>query len=209
MRNILPILLIAAAAAFGADLKGYKDILPGKDFKGWTRMPLPRTATLNSSSQWKVDPKSKILLCEGDKGHEWLRYDKELANYLLHVEWRYIKKEGEPRYNSGIFIRNSADGAIWHQAQAGLAGGWIFGFTPQGGENKRLDLRPQMKENRVKPAGEWNVYDIRVQGKTISLSVNGAVQSEFNECEFPKGYLGLEAEGFPIEFRNIKVKELK
>jgi len=35
----------------------------------------------------------------------------------------------------------------------------------------------EMKENRIKPAGEWNHYEIRVQGDKITLSVNGAAVS--------------------------------
>jgi hypothetical protein len=29
------------------------------------------------------------------------------------------------------------------------------------------------------------------------------------DCEVPKGYLGLEAEGYRVEFRNLKLKELR
>jgi len=34
------------------------------------------------------------------------------------------------------------------------------------------------------------------------------VTSEFSGCEVPRGHIGLEAEGYRIEFRNIKVKRL-
>jgi len=39
--------------------------------------------------------------------------------------------------------------------------------------------------------------------------VNGAVTSEYSTPDVLKGYLGLEAEGFRIEFRNLKLKELR
>jgi len=38
--------------------------------------------------------------------------------------------------------------------------------------------------------------------------VNGEMSAEFAAPEVPKGYLGLEAEGFRIEFRNIRYKLL-
>jgi hypothetical protein len=185
--------------------QGGEDILPGASLKGWTRVAIPPENALDPVSQWRVDKAAGILVCEGNHGHEWLRLDRELADFLLHVEWRFTKLDNETRYNSGVFVRNSLDGKIWHQAQAGLAGGWLFGVTPVNGAPQRINLRPEMKENRVKPAGEWNVYDIRCQGKTISLTVNGAVTSEFTACEVPKGYIGLEAEGYRIEFRNLKL----
>jgi hypothetical protein len=52
------------------------------------------------------------------------------------------------------------------------------------------------------------VYEIRCEGKKITLSVNGAVTSEFTQCEVPRGYIGLEAEGYRIEFRNLKLTGL-
>jgi hypothetical protein len=38
--------------------------------------------------------------------------------------------------------------------------------------------------------------------------VNGTVVNEFHDCEVPSGYLGLEAEGYSIEFRNVQLKRL-
>ena len=32
--------------------------------------------------------------------------------------------------------------------------------------------------------------------------------SEFSGCEMAAGYVALEAEGYAIEFRNLKLKEL-
>lgn len=212
--SILTVTAVLAAAqtpsALQTNAKGWTDILPGPELKGWSRGAIPPTAPLRDYTGWKVDRTNRTLLCEGDKlGHEWLRWERELADFILHAEWRFRKLDGEPRYNSGLFVRNSKDGVIWHQAQTGLAGGYLFGNTPAAGEAKRFNLRETMKENRIKPAGEWNTYEVRCEGRKISLWANGAVVSEFAECEAPKGYIGLEAEGFPIEFRNLKVKVLR
>ena len=66
----------------------------------------------------------------------------------------------------------------------------------------------QMTENRIKPAGEWNHYEIRVQGDKITLSVNGLTVNEIAGIALRKGYIGLEAEGHEIAFRNIKLTVL-
>ena len=97
---------------------------------------------------------------------------------------------------------------VWHQAQTGPGGEYLFGNTLVGGTAQRVDLRDAMREHRVKTAGEWNTYEIRAVGRTVSLWVNGAVTSEFPDCEVPRGHIGLEAEGYRIEFRNLKVKRL-
>jgi hypothetical protein len=165
---------------------------------------------MDEPSPWKMDPATGILLCEGDKvGHEWLRFATEMEDCVFHVEWRLAKVEGEPPYNSGVFIRTSADGKIWHQAQGTLAGGFLFGATMVNGELQRFNLRQSMSENRVKPAGEWNTYELRAAGKQITLWVNGAVTSELKECDVPRGFIGLEAEGYRVEYRNVQVKAMK
>ncbi len=203
-----------AKSALESDSKGWVNLLTDKDMKDWVRGPLTaagqlRAGLMSDPNPWKLDPSAGILTCEGDKvGHEWLRYGTELVDFILHVEWRFVPIEGQPRYNSGVFVRTSADGATWHQAQTGAGGGYLFGNTPVNGTLQRFNLREKMSENRVRPAGEWNTYELRAEGKRIALWVNGAVTSEFTDCAVPRGYVGLEAEGYRVEFRNIQLKEL-
>lgn len=206
MWRMLSLLLFVAAAS--AQTGGWMDLFPDAQFTRWTRVPIPPTAKLDEATQWKIDPANRVLICEGKGGHEMLRYNQEFGDFILRADWRFTKLEGEPRYNSGIMVRNDAMGNIWHQAQTGQAGGYLFGTTLVAGKPQRINLRDRMKENRVKPVGEWNTYEITCRGRTISLAVNGETVSEFTECEVPKGYVGLEAEGFRVEFRNIRVKPL-
>ena len=49
-----------------------------------------------------------------------------------------------------------------------------------------------MKENRLKPAGEWNVYDLRCDGSKCTLAVNGVITSTTDSAG-EKGYVGDEA----------------
>jgi len=201
-------------SAMATDPTGWIDLLSDRTLKDWTRVPLGAVGQLPAGqsgdpSPWTLDQASGTLLCQGDKsGHEMFRYGKELGDFVLHAEWRFTKLEGEKPYNSGVYVRTSADGAIWFQAQTGPTGGYLFGNAPVGGAPQRVNLRQQMTENRVKPAGEWNVYEVRAAGKTLALWVNGAVVNEYTECEVPRGYVGLEAEGYRIEFRVLKVKPL-
>jgi hypothetical protein len=201
-------------SALQSSPKGWIDLLSAKEFKEWTRVPLGaagklRAGSASDPSPWKLDATGKILLCEGDKtGHEMFRYVPELGDLVLHVEWRFTKLEGEPAYNAGVFVRTGPDGAIWIQAQTGSAGGYLFGNVLVNGAPQRFNLREKMTENRVLPAGEWNTYEIRAVGKTVTLWVNGAVVNEYAECEMPSGFIGLEAEGYRIEFRNVRLKKL-
>ncbi len=149
------------------------------------------------------------MVCSGEGGHEWLRWDEPVGDAIYHVEFRYTRVEGKKGYNSGIYARNSDDAKVWHQAQIGDAsGGYLFGETSDGGNGlKRFNVSNPPK--RVKPAGEWNTVEITAKGKDFTLWVNGAVTSEFDGCGLAKGHVGVEAEGYRIEFRNVKLKTLK
>jgi len=190
-----------------SDPSGWVDLFPPESFQGWTRVAIPPDKPLDPVSQWSVDKIHGVVVCEGDHGHEWLRYDRELSNFLLHVEWRFEKREGLKGYNSGVFIRNNLDGGVWHQAQVG-ADAYLFGRTLRHGEIAPKTRTPPPQVNSLNPIGEWNTYEIRCDGPKITLWVNGVLNSEFATPEVPKGYWGLEAEGFKIEFRNLKLKTL-
>jgi hypothetical protein len=61
---------------------------------------------------------------------------------------------------------------------------------------------------RVSSAGKWNVYEIVARGRALSVWVNGAVTSEI-AVDVPRGHFGLEAEGWRIEFRGLRLKPLR
>ena len=209
---LLSISLWLTISFWGQDVRpsgapGWVDILPSASFANWTRVAIPPDKALDPVSQWSVDVPSRVVICEGNHGHEWLRYNRELGDFVLHVEWRFTKREGLKGYNSGVFVRNDATGRVWHQAQVGAGNdGYIFGQTLIGGKLSELKFSPKPAVNHIKPPGEWNTYAIRCQGPKITLSVNGEMSAEFEAREVPKGYLGLEAEGFRIEFRNIRYR---
>jgi len=196
-------------SALQSDPAGWIDILPPADLKGWSRVPVPPGAPLGRQ-QWHLDDSGQVLVCDGDGGHDMLLFKREFGDAIFHFEFRYTRLEGKSGYNSGAYVRNSPDGAIWHQAQFGDAkDGFLFGETPVGdGKKKFFMTRDQVTDHRVKPAGEWNTLEITAQGPLLTLWVNGAVTSRFENCGQQRGLVGLEGEGYRIEFRNLKVKEL-
>jgi hypothetical protein len=185
--------------------------MPPADLKGWSRVPVPPGAPLGKQ-QWHVEESSKVLVCEGDGGHDMLLCEREFGDAVFHVEFRYTKVEGKAGYNSGAYVRNSKDGAMWHQAQLGdSSGGYLFGETRGADGNKKFFTTDKDvgDRGRVKSAGEWNTLEITARGKALTLWVNGAVTCEIKDCGNPKGLVGVEGEGYRIEFRNLKVKELR
>ena len=59
-----------------------------------------------------------------------------------------------------------------------------------------------------KSAGQWNHYYVRCINGEVRLWVNGEEVAGGNECEPRSGYLCLESEGAPVEFRGLRVREL-
>jgi hypothetical protein len=200
---------VTTPSALETDASGWQDVLPAADLKSWYRVPVPPTGKLGRE-QWHVDSNKKVLICDGDGGHDMLLYEPEFGDLIFHFEFCYTKIEGKTGYNSGAYVRNSADGAIWHQAQFGDArDGYLFGETlAADGSKKFFNLAKQVKDMRIKPAGEWNSLEVTARGKTLTLWVNGAVTCQFEGCGKPQGKVGLEGEGYRIEFRNLKVKPL-
>jgi hypothetical protein len=127
-------------SALETDPSGWLDLLGGKGLAEWKRVPIPPGSKLRARDPWSLDRETKHLVCDGVGVHEMLLYGKELGDGVLHVEWRFRKVEGKKGYNSGVYVRNSADGKIWHQAQVGSKNvGYLFGQTLTGG--KRTDFR--------------------------------------------------------------------
>jgi hypothetical protein len=173
----------------------------------WTRIAIPPTHPVSNIPQWHIDAVHRTIHCDGNGGHEWLRFNQQFRNFAFRVQWRFTPLPGTTKYNSGVFFLNNADGSIWHQAQTSLAGGYLFGETPLNGKLTHFNLQKQMTENRIKPPGQWNTFDIRCVDRTCTLAVNGAVVNTL-QVGVDKGYVGLEAEGYSIDFRNLKLQQL-
>ncbi len=199
-----------SASALQTDPQGWADIMPPTNLSGWYRVPVPPGGKLGRE-QWHVDAAGKLLICDGDGGHDMLLTAKEYGDAIFHFEFRYTKIDGKTGYNSGAYVRNSPDGAIWHQAQFGDAkDGFLFGASlAEDGKKKSFSFKKKVQDGRVKAAGEWNTMEVTARGKTLTLWVNGAITCQFEECGAPQGRIGVEGEGYRIEFRNLKVKELK
>ena len=194
-------------SAYRQNPRGWTDLMPKPGLPGWTKVPIPATATLDPKEQWSV--RDGLLTIDGTGGHEWLRFDgKRYRNFILHAEWRFRKLDGTPPYNGGLYFWTNADGSQFYQAQTAEAGGWLFGDFPKAGDRNRTNLREQMTGNRMAPVGEWNTFEIKATSRQIELWVNGGVQSRWENPAVTEGYLGVEAEGYSMEFRRLAVKEL-
>lgn len=65
---------------------------------------------------------------------------------------------------------------------------------------------PRKQLSRGTP--EWNHYYIRAINGEVRLWVNGVEVSGGAECDPRTGYLCLESEGAPVEFKGLRIREL-
>jgi hypothetical protein len=203
----------ATRSALETDPTGWVEMLPGKDLQGWRRVPIPPETKLNAKNPWKVDAGSKVLLCDGVGVQEMLLHETEWGDGIFHVEWRFRPVEGKTGYNSGIYVRTALDGKPWHQVQVAHLKdrplmGDLFYDRVVSGKLQRIIVEGQ-GDRRVKAPGEWNTYEITCRGPSVTVWINGAVTTTCKDFLVARGHFGLQAEGWHIEFRNLKFKELK
>ncbi len=77
-------------------------------------------------------------------------------------------------------------------------------FPPIAPDGKRSF--PSARHSRGTP--EWNHYAIRAIDGEVRLWVNGHEVSGGSDCTPSTGYLCLESEGAPVEFRHLWIREL-
>jgi hypothetical protein len=168
------------------------------------------------------------LICKG-KPIGVIRSAKRYKNFMMHIEWKHMEAGGnsgtfvwsdanadeENRLPNGVEVQmleldwvklNKRDGkeppiAYVHGELFGVGGVETIPDNPRGRRSKSV-------ENRCKPKGEWNIYDVVCVDGTIKLSVNGKFVNGISQSSKREGYICLESEGAEIHFRNLKVIEL-
>jgi hypothetical protein len=165
------------------------------------------------------------------------RSQKPVTNFELVAEWRHLKSGGNSgifvwaseealtglKPNSlppgGIEVQVLDHGyAEQYEKANGKKSDW---FTTHGdvfpvGSSKMKPFEPVApdgkrafpRKNLSKGINEWNHYYVRAINGELRLWVNGEEVSGGSDADPRTGYLCLEAEGAPVEFKTIRVREL-
>jgi len=202
---------------------------------GWRSLTESDFTAVNSADEtWSwVDG---TLHCTG-KPVSVLRTTKPLKNFELVVEWMHEKpagnsgvfvwttpesiekltREGKPGLPSGVEVQVLDHGYTDRVKAQGQATDW-FGtngdvfpvgvkmtpFPPLSPNGQRSFPRKHL----AKGHGQWNQYYIRAINGEVRLWVNGEEVSGGTDIEPAAGYLCLESEGSPIQFRKLRIREL-
>jgi len=182
------------------------------DLAGWK--------TFDSKPQtWRVE--ERMIVCTG-KGGGWLGTKREYADFVLRLEYRLA-----PGGNSGVYLRAPETG---HISRVGMEIQILDDNAPQ---YARLDfyqytgsiyhvVAPTCRAGKA--AGQWNNMEIRARGRQVVVVLNGkkivdadldrclqdpAVADEHTGLARKRGHIGLQSHSERVEFRNLRIKEVK
>ena len=185
-------LLSASQASFAANKaeEGFVSLFDGKTLDGWHLM---------NGAKFVVE--DGVL--KHNEGLGWLRSDKEYADFILRLEFRFLR----PKQDGGVFLRSVKEGENWPnqkyevQIENTARMAMIFGA--------QHDLNVELVQKVLKPDGEWNAYDIKIVGSRIEVRLNGEMVTTSDSADqLKRGYLGLQAENGAHEYRNFRIKDL-
>jgi hypothetical protein len=210
--------------------EGWVLLFNGKDFSGWrqcngTAMP----------KNWVIEDNAmKVFTGEGKQpgsgaNGDILYSDKKFKNFEVSIDWKASKMA-----NSGIFfnVREVPGQPIYYAAPEIQVLDNVDATDNKIASHLAGSLYDMIAADpkTVHPAGEWNTIVIRMENGKVTHTQNGVKVVEYTMWTpewdaavakskfktFPgwtegiskEGYIGLQDHGYPVWFRNIKIREL-
>ncbi|HEV7975639.1 ThuA domain-containing protein [Amycolatopsis sp.] len=149
------------------------------------------------------------LTSSGGPGLLWYSA-KEYRSYSLKLDWK-LNGDGD----SGVFLGFPSTGAgsagstgyevnIDASEAADRTTGAVYGSK---GANVAA------RDGALNPAGQWNTYELLVEGERLQVLLNGVKINDFTNTDparsLQQGYVGVQnLTANSVAFRNIRVKEL-
>jgi len=170
----------------------WRSLFNGVNSEGWTKV---------GAGDWVVE--NGYLKLRANSGNGWLRTNEQFGNYALVIVWRYPNAGNN---DAGIFLKAKdpnrtpwGDGPQLNMGPGDNLGS-IGGIT---GSRQRPDL---IKRN------DWNTYQVTVYNGQVSLAINNQPaweQQGTSNALMGQGYIGIQAENFPLEILSIHVMPLQ
>lgn len=181
------------------------------------------------TSGWRMAGRGDFIVVDGtleavpgdDIGLSWCTTPMP-ADYTLRLEWLRWRHDD----NSGVFVRFPNPDSKGYNNTAYVA--VHFGFEVQIDELARpngLDIHrtgaiynepdQTATPRAARPPGEWNDFEIRVQGQEYTVLLNGEQVTQFQNPHAGRGlpsapdspsFVGLQAHTGRVAFRNIRFR---
>ncbi len=194
-------------------------LFDGTDLNAWVYLSNDQTKTLQQV--WQVE--DGVLRCAGQP-HGYLQTKRWYRDYELNLQWRW---PGQRAGNSGVLVHTTTPLLFYGwpksmevQLQGSRAGDfWVIGK----GVDIRVENEAQRRAKPVpgnqhthrrisklegdfeKPIGEWNSMRVICRGDQVTVYVNDQLANHGTASTVTEGAIGLQSEGRPVEFRDIKL----
>ncbi|WP_053853214.1 ThuA domain-containing protein [Streptomyces sp. NRRL B-24085] len=187
---------------------GYRPLFDGTagSLTGWKQAG-PGSFTLSDDG---------TLTSSGGMGMLWYAGTGQgFGSYSLKLDWRTASASGDD--NSGVFVGFPPSDDPWSAVDNGYeiqidatdvpekTTGSVYGF-------RSADLKK--RDRALNPPGEWNTYEIRVEGERLRVWLNGVKINDFTNTDPARslrdGHVGIQNHGADdqVSFRDIRIKEL-
>ena len=219
--------------AFGAEGEVTKAFIDGQG-PGWRALWQEDFVNVNCDADtWSW--KDGTIYCTG-RPVGVIRTKNTVTNFELCVQWRHMRSAGNSgvfvwvplasleglghdKLPHGIEVQVLDHGYTEkYEKESGKKADW---FTSNGdvfpvGTSDMKPFPPVAPDgkrsfptkNLSKGVGEWNHYYVRCINGEVRLWVNGEEVSGGTGCTPSTGYLALESEGSPVEFKELRIREL-
>ncbi len=182
---------------------GYRPLFDGTaaSLEGWKQAG-PGSFTLSDDG---------TLTSSGGMGMLWYA-GQSFRSYSVKLDWRLAGDD-----NSGVFVGFPPSDDPWSAVDHGYeiqvdatdvpekTTGSVYGF-------RSADLKK--RDRALNPPGEWNTYEIRVEGERLRVWLNGVKINDFTNTDPARslrdGHVGIQNHGADdqVSFRDIRIREL-
>ena len=177
---------------------------------GYTPLYNGSTAGWSQAGPGAFTNSDATLTSTGGMGLLWYS-QKQFTNYSLKLDWKLAGDD-----NTGVFIGFPPSSDPWSAVNNGYevqidatdaadrTTGAVYTF-------KSADLAA--RDAALNPPGEWNTYELLVEGERLQVFLNGTRINDFTNTDPARslaGHIGLQnhGDGDDASFRNVRIKEL-
>jgi HEAT repeat protein len=190
--------------------EGFVPLFNGRDLAGWT-----------GGGGYAAE--DGMIVVHPERGGGNLYTEREYSDFVLRFEFKLT-----PAANNGLGVRAPLEGDaayVGMELQILEDGSPVYwGLKPYQYHGSIYGVVPA-RRGVLRPVGEWNTEEVTARGRRITVAVNGAVIVDadidaaaaggtMDGRDHPglartSGHIGFLGHGSIVQFRNIRIKEMK
>lgn len=136
------------------------------------------------------------------------------GNFTLRFDYRWptaadLPEAERPDANTGVLVYITGEHKIWPKCLE-VQGKWSeMGHIKSNSMDVTVTVRddPDARKQARKPVGEWNTVEIVSKDGALTSILNGVTIADSDPTELREGPIGLQAERFDVDFRNVRIHE--